>query len=128
MMRQFLLKVILLLFLQPVTHAEALYPFSKPTQQAQFYHLLRDLRCLVCQNQDLVDSNAELARDLREEVYRLVQEGKSDDDVMHYLTVRYGDFILFKPPVKSITFLLWGAPLLFLSIGLLIFRRTTRHE
>jgi cytochrome c-type biogenesis protein CcmH len=105
-----------------------LYPFDNPKQSAQFQHLLRDLRCLVCQNQDLVDSNAELAADLRHEVYTLVQEGNSDEEVIHYLTARYGDFILFNPPVKSITYLLWGAPVLFLLIGLFIFKRTTRHD
>lgn len=110
-----------------IVHAEDIYPFSNPKQSAQFQHLLRDLRCLVCQNQDLVDSNAELAADLRHEVYTLIQEGKSDDDVMHYLTARYGDFILFKPPVKSVTYFLWVGPLLFLLIGLFIFKRTTRH-
>jgi cytochrome c-type biogenesis protein CcmH len=108
--------------------ASDLYPFDNPKQSAQFEHLLRDLRCLVCQNQDLVDSNAELAADLRHEVYILVQEGRSDEDVIHYLTARYGDFILFNPPVKSITYLLWGAPPLFLLIGLLIFKRATCHR
>jgi cytochrome c-type biogenesis protein CcmH len=104
--------------------ANGLYPFDSPKQDAQFQHLLRELRCLVCQNQDLSDSNAELAKDLRREVYELVQENKTDTEIMDYLTSRYGDFILFKPPVKSITALLWFGPGLFLMVGIFIFWRT----
>lgn len=118
---------IIFVSLSTLVLAENLYPFQTERQEAQFQHLLRDLRCLVCQNQDLVDSNAELANDLRNEVYKLVQSGQSDDEIIQLLTDRYGDFILFKPPVKSITFLLWGGPLLFLVLGFYIFRRTTHH-
>lgn len=105
-------------------YASSMYPLESLRQEAQFNHLLKDLRCLVCQNQDLADSNAELANDLRLQVYQLVKEGKSDSEITDYLTSRYGDFILFKPPVKSITFLLWFGPVLFLLIGFLIFWRT----
>lgn len=101
-----------------------MYPLDSAKKDAQFSHLLRELRCLVCQNQDLADSNAGLAKDLRDEVYTLVKQGNSDDDIVHYLTTRYGDFILFKPPVKTITALLWFGPALFLLLGFLIFWRT----
>lgn len=104
--------------------ANGLYPFESPRQDAQFQHLLRELRCLVCQNQDLSDSNADLAKDLRREVYEQVKANKSDHEIMDYLTARYGDFILFKPPVKLLTILLWFGPLLFLCLGLIIFWRT----
>jgi cytochrome c-type biogenesis protein CcmH len=97
------------------------YPFSDVRQQAQFEHLLRELRCLVCQNQDLADSNASLATDLRNEVYHLVQAGQSDDEIVNFLTIRYGDFILFKPPMKAVTALLWFGPLFFLILGCWIF-------
>ncbi len=107
--------------------ATVVYPFDNPKQSAQFQGLLRELRCLVCQNQDLADSNAPLAKDLRDEVYRLVQNGQSDDEVVRYLTARYGDFILFKPPMKSVTALLWVAPVLFLSIGFILLWRRTEH-
>ena len=102
----------------------AVYSFDQPKQAAQFQGLLKELRCLVCQNQDLADSNAGLAKDLRREVYHMVKAGQSDQDIVHYLTTRYGDFILFKPPVKSLTLLLWFGPGLFLLLGLLIFLRT----
>lgn len=117
--------VLLLLFgIIQIGFANTLYPLDTPNQDAQFSHLLRELRCLVCQNQDLADSNAGLAKDLRDEVYTLVKEGHSDDEVVHYLTARYGDFILFKPPVKAVTALLWFGPALFLILGVLIFWRT----
>lgn len=117
-------QLILLFFVSNVAFANTLYPLNTPKQEAQFNHLLRDLRCLVCQNQDLVDSNAGLARDLRNEVYSLVKNGKSDAEIIHYLTTRFGDFILFKPPVKSLTLLLWFGPGLFLLLGLLIYWKT----
>jgi cytochrome c-type biogenesis protein CcmH len=112
------------LLIHTAVFSNTLYPLDTVKQDAQFSHLLRELRCLVCQNQDLADSNASLAKDLRDEVYALVKDGKSDDDIVHYLTDRYGDFILFKPPVKAITALLWFGPLLFLLLGLMFFWRT----
>ncbi len=117
----------LLICIPLIGHTEALYPLATQKQEAQFKGLLRELRCLVCQNQDLADSNAPLAKDLRDEVYGLVQTGKSDDDIVRYLTARYGDFILFKPPVKSVTWVLWGAPVLFLGLGFVLFWRRTAH-
>jgi len=115
---------IFLFLTQIAAYANTLYPLDTPKQDAQFIHLLRELRCLVCQNQDLADSNAGLAKDLRDEVYRLVKEGRSDDDVVRYLTARYGDFILFNPPVKAVTALLWFGPAMFMLIGILILWRT----
>lgn len=101
--------------------ASPLYSFNEARQEAQFNYLLHELRCLVCQNQDLADSNAPLAKDLRQQVYELVIDGKSDKDILNYLTERYGDFVLFKPPVKGVTLLLWFGPLLFLGLGIFIF-------
>ncbi|MGQ3892415.1 cytochrome c-type biogenesis protein [Legionella sp. CNM-4043-24] len=101
--------------------ANSFYPLENAKKEAQFQHLLKELRCLVCQNQDLADSNASLARDLRDQVYQMVRDGESDSDIIRYLTTRYGDFILFNPPVKGITALLWYGPALFLLLGLLLF-------
>ncbi|GGI78707.1 cytochrome c-type biogenesis protein [Legionella impletisoli] len=120
---RFLVGLSLSLFVLTVL-AKPLYSFDSPKQEAQFNHLLRELRCLVCQNQDLSDSNAPLAKDLRGEVYALVTAGKSDHDITNYLSERYGDFILFKPPVKGITLFLWFGPMLFLGIGFGIFWKT----
>ncbi len=107
-------------------YASGLYPLPTEKQRAQFQHLLGDLRCLVCQNQDLADSNAGLANDLRLEVYNRVKDGQSDHEIIDYLTTRYGDFILFNPPLKLLTVMLWFAPLLFLSMGLIVFWRRFR--
>ena len=79
--------------------------------------LENELRCLVCQNQTLADSNAPLAEDLRREVRELAIGGKSDDEIRAYLVARYGDFVLYKPPVKSTTYVLWFAPFLLLVSG-----------
>lgn len=104
--------------------SETLYPFETKQQDVQFHGLLKELRCLVCQNQDLSDSNAELAQDLRMQVYHLVREGKTDGEIMGYLTERYGDFILFRPPVKAVTAVLWFGPVVFLFLGGWIVWRT----
>ena len=79
--------------------------------------LENELRCLVCQNQTLADSNAPLAEDLRKEVRELATGGKSDDEIRAYLVARYGDFVLYKPPVKSTTYVLWFGPFLLLAAG-----------
>ena len=102
-------------------HAEALYPFDRPQQVAQFEHLIADLRCPVCQNQNVADSNALMAKTLRDEVYRSVQTGQSDDEIMRAMQARYGDFISFKPPVKSVTMVLWFGPMMLLIGGVMIF-------
>ncbi|MCC5793037.1 MAG: cytochrome c-type biogenesis protein CcmH [Legionellaceae bacterium] len=108
--------------------AQTLYPFATLQQEAQFKHLLAELRCLVCQNQDLADSHAPLAKDLRDQIYDMVQAGKSDQEITGYLADRYGDFILFKPPVKPLTYVLWLGPLLFLLSGGFIFLRTCQRS
>jgi cytochrome c-type biogenesis protein CcmH len=92
-------------------------PFKDHAQEVRFQHLTRQLRCLVCQNEDLADSNADLARDLRHEVFGLMQQGKSDDQIKQYLVDRYSDFVLYDPPVKPSTLLLWFGPGLFLLLG-----------
>jgi cytochrome c-type biogenesis protein CcmH len=91
-----------------------------------------ELRCLVCQNQTLADSNADLADDLRREVRGLARAGKSDDEIKAYLVARYGDFVLYNPPVNSTTWLLWGGPFILLGGGGLLWwivlRRRARSE
>jgi cytochrome c-type biogenesis protein CcmH len=79
--------------------------------------LSSELRCLVCQNQTLADSNAELAVDLRNSIREQMQRGASDREIIGFLTARYGDFVLYRPPLKATTLLLWGGPFLLLGIG-----------
>lgn len=97
------------------------YPFSEPEHAQRFSSITQQVRCLVCQNQSIADSNAPLANDLRDKVYQLIQSGQSDAEVKQFLVSRYGDYVLFKPPVSSITWLLWALPflLIFIAAGVL---------
>src|SRR6185295_17828437 len=91
-----------------------------------------ELRCLVCQNESLAGSHAELAEDLRREIRTLIRQGKTDAEVMDFLVTRYGDFVRYRPPLKPITWLLWGGPFLFLALGLggltLVLRRRPQYR
>jgi len=89
---------------------------------------LAELRCLVCQNQSLADSDAELAHDLRQEVYELMDEGRTDADIRQYLVARYGDFVLYDPPIKPSTYLLWAAPFVLLLLGFIALLHTLRQR
>ncbi len=113
-----------------VVHAIDPLPFRDRAEEVRFQNLTRQLRCLVCQNQDLADSDADLARDLRKEVFDMMRAGKSDADIKHFLVARYNDFVLYDPPLKPGTWLLWFAPFVFVVIGaiaiLRILRRRTR--
>lgn len=101
-----------------VTAVDAGQHFEDPAAQARYERLIHDLRCLVCQNESIADSNATLASDLRREVRELMVEGRSDGEIRSFLTERYGDFVLYRPPLKPRTWLLWSAPALFLLAGL----------
>lgn len=92
-------------------------PFKNHAQEVRFQNLTKQLRCMVCQNENLADSNADLARDLRLEVFQLMQQGKSDDEIKQYLVDRYSDFVLYDPPLKPATWLLWFGPLAILLAG-----------
>lgn len=94
--------------------------FKSPEEEQRFTDLVKDLRCLVCQNQSLADSSADLAQDLREEIYNEMLAGKSNNEIIDYLVARYGDFVLYRPPLKPVTYLLWIGPALFLFIGVFI--------
>lgn len=92
-------------------------PFENQAQEQRFHELTRELRCLVCQNESLAESRAELAQDLRLEVLKLMQQGLSDAQIKTYLTDRYGDFVLYDPPLNKATWFLWFGPLLVLLVG-----------
>ncbi len=93
--------------------------FDDAEQLARYKTLIYELRCLVCQNQNLADSNADLAADLRREVHRMILAGKSDEDVIDFMVTRYGDFVLYRPPLKAKTVLLWSGPFV-LCLGALV--------
>jgi cytochrome c-type biogenesis protein CcmH len=102
-----------------IAHSQAIepLPFKNHAEEVRFQHLTGQLRCLVCQNESLADSNAELARDLRLDVFQQMQHGKSDAQIKQYLVARYSDFVLYDPPVNPDTWLLWFGPLLILLGG-----------
>jgi cytochrome c-type biogenesis protein CcmH len=88
-----------------------------PAIEQRMVNLATDLRCLVCQNESLAGSHAELAEDLRKEIRVQMKAGKNDKEVIEYLTTRYGDFVLYRPPFKPLTYILWLGPLLFIGLG-----------
>ena len=94
--------------------------FADAAIEARLTHLSRELRCVVCQNEALSDSPAELAGDMRQEIRELMKAGKTDEEVLSFLTSRYGDFVLFRPPFKPLTYLLWIGPFVFLCFGVLV--------
>lgn len=117
MRRTLTLAVFLGILALPTLGGEARPNAENPEIEARLNRLAEDLRCLVCQNESLAGSRADLAEDLRREIRAQMLQGKSDQEVIQYLTDRYGDFVLYRPPVKPVTYLLWGAPVLFLVIG-----------
>ncbi len=112
--------LLILLLLAPVAGFASIevHQFQTAAQEALYNEMIAELRCLVCQNQNLADSNSELARDLRGKTYELVMAGSSRDEIIEFMVSRYGDFVLYKPPVKQSTLLLWAGPLLFMLLGL----------
>lgn len=102
--------------------------FDSADKQQRYEHLISQLRCLVCQNQSLADSDADLAKDLRDEVYGIIQSGQSEEQAIKFLTERYGDFVLYRPPLKPITVLLWAGPLLILLAGALLLWQQARRR
>ena len=104
------------------------YEFSDPAQESRYQDMIAQLRCLVCQNQNLADSNAELARDLRARTYEMINAGASDEDIADFMIARYGDFVLYKPPLRLRTTLLWGGPFALLLIALIVFFFTVRRS
>lgn len=105
-------------------------PLPDPVQEKRAIEIASELRCLVCQNQSILDSNADLARDLRVLVRERVAEGDSDDQVMQYIVDRYGDWVLLDPPFKGYTYALWFGPFVFLALaglGVFVYFRSNRR-
>ena len=101
--------------------------FHNTGEERRFHDLVAELRCVMCQNQSLADSNAQIAIDLRREVLDLMREGRSDADVRDYLVARYGEFVLYRPRVSGTTWLLWFGPLLFVLGGGVVVWRLLRR-
>lgn len=103
-------------------------PLAEAIASERFRHLASELRCLVCQNQTLSDSNAPLAQDLRNEVARLMVSGKSDAEIKHFLTDRYGEFVLYRPTFSTRNAVLWVGPFLLLAVGVIAWWRLGRRR
>lgn len=114
----------------PAAAKEAAPAAADPVLEARLLRIAAELRCLVCQNQTIADSHADLAQDLRRQVREMLVRGDSDQQILDYMTARYGDFVLYRPPVKSTTALLWYGPAVLLVGGLvalvLVLRRRSR--
>lgn len=125
------MRLILLLVLTWTSHALAAietYSFENTDQEKRYQSMIAELRCLVCQNQNLADSNADLAKDLRAQTHAMIIAGKADADIVDYMVERYGDFVLYRPPFKASTWLLWVGPFLILLIALVVFSLTIRKN
>ncbi len=103
-------------------------PFRSELEEIRFKSLAEEIRCTVCQNQSLADSDAPLAQDLRQELFAMIQDGRSDQEIRNFMVERYGDFVLYKPPLASHTLLLWGGPGVLLLIGLVASWRVVRQR
>jgi len=125
-MRRLLFFFFLSLFVLDATAVEN-KPVDVQTEQ-RIRHLSEKLRCLVCQNQSLADSNAELAQDLRQQLREQVAAGRSDDAILDYLVQRYGDFVLYEPPFKPTTLLLWIGPFVLFAAAVLVLLATLRRR
>lgn len=110
------LALALLLFAGAVAAVDPM-PFRDAAEEARFRTLTAELRCVMCQNQSLADSSAPIARDLRREVFDLMRDGRSDEEIKAFLVERYTDFVLYKPPLNDRTWWLWFAPVLILVAG-----------
>jgi cytochrome c-type biogenesis protein CcmH len=110
--------LLLLLVIMPVVYAKEAQPLAAdPALEKKVYAITSELRCLVCQNQTIAESHADLAIDLKNQIRGMVKAGQTEDQIKKYMVHRYGDFVLYRPPLMKTTYLLWGGPFLLLVIG-----------
>ena len=112
------LLVLLTSSLLPVYSAVEVKQFKSPEHEQRYKKLINELRCVVCQNQNIADSNAALAKDLRKQVFKMINAGKNNDEILEFMVTRYGDFVLYRPEFNSMTFLLWVGPFILFIIGI----------
>jgi len=121
------LMVLALLLAAPLLAQEPLV-FESAAQEARYNDLTLELRCLVCQNQNLADSDAPLAQDLRQEIYEMMMAGQTDEQIKAFMVDRYGDFVLYRPPVQGNTLALWVLPIALLVFGAVVVAFTVRNR
>lgn len=131
-MKQFLLAVVITAHALLAQAVIETYQFDDDVKRERYQQFIQDLRCPKCQNQNLSGSNSPIAEDLRRELHRLLQEGKSDTEITQYMVARYGEFVLYRPPLNRDTVWLWFAPPVLLLIGavviLMLLRRKNRTQ
>lgn len=114
--------------LAPAVGADEVQGFEDPEQNARYQRWIQEVRCVQCQNTSIAGSSVELAGDLRNQIREMIAEGASDEEISDFLVTRYGDFVLYRPPVKPTTWALWGGPVAMLGIGLVVFWRIGRSR
>ena len=127
-MKQIIVLIFISICFAAVSIAKEAQPNEDPQIEQRMKNLTEQLRCLVCQNETLADSRADLAEDLRKQIREQMKAGKSDKEIIAYLTDRYGDFVLYKPPVKATTYLLWFGPFAFLIGGTIVLYRFVKRR
>ena len=128
-MRNIMIVLSLFFVLNPASYAAVeIKEFDSPQQEQRYKNIIEELRCLVCQNQNLAGSDAGLAQDLRKQVYKMLREGQSDKEILDFMVTRYGDFVLYRPPFKASTFFLWVGPFIIFAIGLFVLLRFIRQR
>lgn len=127
-----MVRLIVLVFLSwaAITHAAGFEQrqFDSDQQAAQFQQMISVLRCPKCQNQNLADSNSPIAKDLRDQVYRLQQEGKDEQAIKDFMVARYGNFVLYEPPLNRYTYALWLTPVILLLLAVVVLWRIKRQQ
>lgn len=104
------------------------FKFDSPDKEKVFHKLSEELRCLVCQNQNIAESNAGLAKDLRLEIHTMLSEGKTEEEIVDFMVQRYGDYVLYRPPFNPMTWLLWFGPLIIFIFGLIFAVRFMKSQ
>lgn len=127
MMRSLLIVILLFTSAQASARISA-YEFDNAEQESIYNELVDELRCLVCQNQTIADSNAELAQDMKRKTHELVMQGKTKKEISDFMVQRYGNFVQYKPPVEPTTYLLWAGPFIILFIGLFFLIKIIRNR
>lgn len=119
-MKPLLAALIAVLFCATTWATEDNFSFDEPETRATFLRLTAELRCPMCQNQNIADSNAMIAHDMRRKVYNLLKEGQSEQEVINYMKARYGDFVHYQPPMTAATMWLWALPLIFIVLAMCV--------
>ena len=127
-MKQIIVLIFISICFAVVSIAKEAQPNEDPQIEQRMKNLTEQLRCLVCQNETLADSRADLAEDLRKQIREQMKAGKTDPEIVAFLTDRYGDFVLYKPPVKATTYLLWFGPFVFLGGGTIVLYRFVKRR